>query len=196
MADSHLVMCGSPADGICRRAAQTALHLLAEQHPTDEVKLIDVAALNMSWCVGCNRCKDLGRCFMRDDMDEVIATLSRASSLSVVAPVYFAGPSAPYKALLDRLQPLFWNRMHNAGKTDVRRSARLLVVGQGGDPHGFDPLVVCTRSALAVAGFLLDVVEACIGQDAEEILRRVPAWIGCSHDKIADEVQGGFSYGC
>ena len=54
----------------------------------------------------------------------------------------------------------------------------LHIVGEGNDPHGFEPLIGSVRSAFAVAGFSLDVVfdwVGCIDRtgeimlDAEEI---------------------------
>ena len=53
----------------------------------------------------------------------------------------------------------------------------MLAVGAGGDPHGFEPLVVSARSALAVARFEITHVEASIADDA---LSHVSAWLGVS----------------
>ena len=90
------------------------------------------------------------RCVIRDDMDDIYPLLEDADELIVAAPVYFAGPSSQLKAVLDRFQPYFWTRQRAR-----RRPCTLHVVGEGGDPHGFDPLVGCVRSAAAVAGFRL-----------------------------------------
>lgn len=108
---------------------------------------------------------------MHDDMDDLLEVLAAAREFYVVCPVFFAGPPAQMKAVLDRVQPLFF--------TDVRkrpkRPAHLLVVGGGGDPHGFEPLVGIMRSALSVAGFRLDGVEASIGEDLQGALTHAEA---------------------
>lgn len=127
---------------------------------------------------------------MRDDMDRVIAALDESCELFIASPVYFAGPPAGYKALLDRLQPYFWT-FERGGE---RRPAHLLVSGAGGDPHGFDPLVVCTRSALAVAGFRLETVTAAIGTGAAGACAAVPRWVGRPAQPAAEE-EGSSSNG-
>ena len=78
----------------------------------------------------------------------------------MVSPVYFAGPPAQLKALLDRLQPYFWSD----ARAGAKRPAVLHVVGEGGDPHGFEPLVGIVRSALACAGFTLETVYDWVGK--------------------------------
>jgi hypothetical protein len=77
--------------------------------------------------------------------------------------VYFAGPPSQLKAALDRLQPHYWK----GTRRQPKRPACLYVVGEGGDPHGFAPLVTICRSALAVAGFELVDVRSHIGPAAE-----------------------------
>ncbi|MCL1799404.1 MAG: flavodoxin family protein [Eggerthellaceae bacterium] len=118
-------------------------------------------------CDACDRCRDEGRCVIDDDMQALYALLDEASDLRVVAPVYFAGPPAQYKALLDRLQAYYhsWAAGRAAGKQAAKHPLRLFVIGDGGDLHGFEPLVTCTRSAFAVAGFRLEEVYSGVGLD-------------------------------
>lgn len=122
---------------------------------------LQLADFQIAGCRGCNACASTPNhvCVISDDMDELMGLLAEASSLTVVCPVYFAGPPSQAKAFLDRLQPHFWKETRKAPK----RPATLYVVGQGGDPHGFEPLVTIFRSALAVAGFSLTAVHSCIG---------------------------------
>lgn len=116
----------------------------------------------------------LHRCFMHDDMRVVREHIDAADELIVVCPVYFAGAPSQAKALMDRLQPYYWSNLRKAQK----RPMALHIVGEGNDPHGFEPLIGSVRSAFAVAGFSLDVVfdwVGCIDRtgeimlDAEEI---------------------------
>ena len=58
------------------------------------------------------------------------------------------------------------------------QKAKLMVVGQGGDPHGFGPLETIMRSALAVAGFRLEEVLPCIGESCGQACERVLEMIG------------------
>jgi NAD(P)H-dependent FMN reductase len=187
MAVERTIICASPRpQGACAAATREAARLLAaagEPAP----RTLFLHELEVAPCIGCDRCKRLGRCFMRDSMDAVIAALDASDELFIASPVYFAGPPAGYKALLDRLQPYFWT-FERGG---ARRPVRLLVSGAGGDPHGFDPLVVCTRSALAVAGFRLESVVPCIGTGAAGARAAVPRWLG----RASSEEEGNPSDG-
>ena len=70
-----------------------------------------------------------------------------------------SGAPSQLKAFLDRLQPYFYANW----RAKPKRPASLYVVGEGGDPHGFGPLVGEVRSALAVAGFALESVHDGVG---------------------------------
>ena len=175
MAALRTVICGSPQPrGKCAQAAARMADLLGERFPEDEVRSFSVGRMDVRPCVGCNRCADGGGCFMHDDMDDVLDVLAGAIELYVVSPVYFAGPPAQLKALFDRMQPLFFTDARRASK----RPAHLLVVGGGGDPHGFAPLETITRSALAVAGFRLGAVEPSIGENLAGVLARADRLAG------------------
>ncbi|MDO4182616.1 MAG: NAD(P)H-dependent oxidoreductase [Coriobacteriia bacterium] len=117
--------------------------------------------------------QEFARCAQQDDMPDVYELLDAAEELTIVSPVYFAGPPAQLKALLDRLQPYYClNVAGGAGAGMPKRPAVLHVVGEGGDPYGFDALVTCVASAIACAGFRLETVYDWVGKiDAEgEIL--------------------------
>ncbi|NGM18228.1 flavodoxin family protein [Eggerthellaceae bacterium zg-893] len=166
----RLVLCGSPrARG---RAAALALRVVeAYEQAGDEVGLVLLAEAVIAPCTGCNACKHNAATPLRDDLYCVIADsmarirrqLNDCDALTVVSPVYFSGAPAQLKAFYDRLQPYYWSKYAKSTK----RPADLFVVGEGGDPHGFEPLVSETRSALAVAGFRLE---------------RVHDWVGLVHE--------------
>ena len=147
-----------------------------EECPDDELALAPVSTLSVAGCIGCDACRDniaklaeLGEdaigddfapCAIDDDMQEIYELIDAADEITVVSPVYFAGPPSQLKALLDRLQPYYWTN----ARAEEKRPAVLHVVGEGGDPHGFDPLVGCVRSAAAVAGFRLERVLDWVGK--------------------------------
>ncbi len=187
----RLIIVGSPrTEGKSAMLAELLFEACIEECPADEVFLAPVSTLDISGCEGCDWCRRLAageldeteaagpsadsgsaakassdeapaprHCRMRDDMDDVYPLIDAADELIVVSPVYFAGAPAQLKALLDRFQPYFWT------KTRARkRPATLHVVGEGGDPHGFDPLVGVVRSSAAVAGFRLERVLDWVGK--------------------------------
>ncbi|MDO4533902.1 MAG: flavodoxin family protein [Coriobacteriia bacterium] len=156
----RVVLCGSPrAQGRCRTIADALAQELAAANTADRIVTLSIAGMDIHGCIGCNTCRDEGACVFEDDMVRVMATLDEADELHVVSPVYFAGPPSQFKALLDRLQPHYWKNTRALPK----RPAYLHVVGEGGDPHGFEPLVAICRSALAVAGFSLETATPHIG---------------------------------
>lgn len=164
MAVERAVISGSPrTEGKTVRLATALQDALQARYPQDTVNMLMVCDLRIQGCTGCDRCRPEGECCMYDDMHSVRRVLDVSDELYVVSPVYFAGPPAQFKALLDRLQPYYWHRVEAP-----KRPASLVVVGEGGDPHGFEPLQTCTRSALACAGFELETVVSCVGMDVDE----------------------------
>lgn len=159
-----LILMASPrAQGRCAAWADELAASCREAGGT--VQVLSAAGLAVAGCRACDACgKPPHRCIIRDDMDRVNRALASCDELLVVSPVYFSGPPSQLKALLDRLQPHFW-----AGtRRQPKRPARLFAVGDGGDPHGYQPLTTIVRSALAVAGFSLRDVQARIGASQGE----------------------------
>lgn len=178
MSFRHLIISGSPrSNGKSVRLAER----LAERHisadDTVTVEVFEVSSLSIGPCRACDTCRDTGACIVHDDMDELYRALDEADAVTVVSPLYFAGPPAQFKAVLDRFQRYFWSRDSQAEK----RPVDLYIIGDGGDPHGFDPLVTIVKSAFAVAGFKLADVRDCVGLSNEEL------------DRIADAAYAGTS---
>lgn len=194
------ILVGSPREqGRCAHLADALFNACIEDCPDDGVSLVSVAGLSVAPCIGCDACKraldadsperpevpevddplrqnplvfksdaSAHQCFMADGMKDVRLHLDAANRLIVVSPLYFAGAPAQLKAVFDRLQPYFWSDIRS--RTKKRRSFELHVVGEGGNPYGFDPLVGSARSALGVAGFKLERIldwTGCIADDGE-----------------------------
>ena len=181
---NRLIIVGSPRiDGRSAHLADLLFESCIDECPDDELALAPVSTLAIEPCQGCDACKALAaraaggeaaedgqadeaprRCVIDDDMAEVYELIDAADELVVVSPVYFAGAPAQLKALLDRLQPYFWTDARHGRK----RPATLHVVGEGGDPHGFEPLVGVVRSSLSCAGFALERVLDWVGRIDED----------------------------
>ena len=191
------ILVGSPRpNGRSATLANAIFEACIEDCPDDGVSIVSVDSVRVGPCTGCDACaealsRDDGRypeipekgdplaqtpmifksdatahqCVIADEMAEVRKHLDAADELIVVSPVYFAGAPAQLKALLDRVQPYYFSNVRT--RTKERRPITLHVVREGGDPHGFEPLVGVVRSALAVAGFQLE---------------RVLDWIDCFDD--------------
>ena len=192
----RVIIVGSPRpDGRSASLADELFNACIEECPEDGVSIVSVASTEVAPCMGCEACAQaleeapddiaegdplepcaliaqsdaaLHQCVIDDDMPEVRKHLDAADELIVVSPVYFAGAPAQLKALLDRMQPYF----HSTARRGEKRPLVLHVVGEGGDPHGFDPLIGVVRSAFAVAGFELELVLDWVGKidEAGEII--------------------------
>ena len=174
---NRLIIVGSPrTNGRSAHLANMLFETCIEECPDDELALAPVSTLNVEGCTGCDACRgniaklvelgeealddDFAPCAIDDDMQEIYELIDAADEITVVSPVYFAGPPSQLKALLDRLQPYYWTN----ARAEEKRPAVLHVVGEGGDPHGFSALVSIVRSALAVAGFRLETVFDWVGK--------------------------------
>jgi arsenate reductase len=96
------------------------------------VSKIDVSSRHIEPCRGCRYCEKKGYCIQqKDDMEEMNYLLRRADVVVLATPIFFYGPSAQMKALIDRSQTL-WSRRHIMKLTDPKAPSRrglLLAVG-------------------------------------------------------------------
>ncbi len=76
-----------------------------------EAEVINVSEKNISPCIGCRVCEKEGVCPIEDDMQEVYRKLFKADLVVIGTPIFFYGPTAQLKALIDRAQ-LFWSRRY------------------------------------------------------------------------------------
>ena len=186
----RVIIVGSPrSNGRSAHLAEMLFEANIDECPEDELFLVPVSEIEVGPCIGCGACRKESevifkgedgaevsemrhRCVFDDDMQTLYDVLDDADELIVVSPVYFSGAPAPMKCVLDRLQPYFWASRKKGleARLAEKRQATLHVLGEGGDPHGYDALVSEVRSATAVAGFRLERVLDWIGkieQDGE-----------------------------
>ena len=182
----RVIIMGSPrSNGRSAHLAEMLFEANIDEQPEDELFLVPVSEVEIGPCIGCGACRkeaevtfrdDDGaettelrhRCIFDDDMQTLYDLLDDADELIIVSPIYFSGAPAPMKCVLDRMQPYFWVTQWGLTKEEARalpkRPATLHVVGEGGDPHGFDPLVSEVKSSLACAGFRLERVLNWVGK--------------------------------
>jgi len=65
-------------------------------------KKIHLSKLSITPCRACEGCKTRGRCIVEDDMQAVLDDLKEHDIWVLGTPVYFWGPTAWFKAMLDR----------------------------------------------------------------------------------------------
>ncbi|MDP6825417.1 MAG: flavodoxin family protein, partial [Dehalococcoidales bacterium] len=67
-----------------------------------EVEKIVVDRLKIAPCREYYGCLKDGNCVIRDDMDAIYPKLMAADGIIMASPIFFYGPSAQVKALIDR----------------------------------------------------------------------------------------------
>ncbi|RMG84520.1 MAG: flavodoxin family protein, partial [Candidatus Dadabacteria bacterium] len=93
------------------------------------------AEVSVKPCTGCGACGRTGECVLTgDDMPRVYEAVDRADALVVASPVYFLGPPAPLKALIDRFQP-YWSRIHLLGQPPPRERVAVVLSTAGAPSH-------------------------------------------------------------
>ncbi|MBR1883037.1 MAG: flavodoxin family protein [Muribaculaceae bacterium] len=98
-----LLINGSPHAHGC---TFTALEVVAKQLESEgiQTEIVHVGHKNIRGCIGCYKCRTLGRCVFNDDVVNTLAQkFEEADGLVVGSPVYFAGPSGTLISLLNRL---------------------------------------------------------------------------------------------
>lgn len=123
-----LAIQGSPRDGNTRTALEWVVQGLRE--PTRVIELDEECVLPIGDCA---HCLDRGECTQVDSFAEVYRALLGAPLWIMATPLYWYGPSAPLKALMDR-----WSCGYSTDKerfpSEVRGKGMALVIAQA-DPN-------------------------------------------------------------
>jgi multimeric flavodoxin WrbA len=75
-----------------------------------EVDRLYIRDLKIEGCLECGGCDKTGRCVIKDDMASVYPRLEEADLIVLACPIFFYGPPAQTKALIDRSQALWSKR--------------------------------------------------------------------------------------
>lgn len=161
-----LLINGSPRlNGESARIVRMMKMQLETHHPDIAFEEVEVGRCDIAGCNGCDYCKTADECIIDDDMSQVIESFQNADRVVLVTPLYFAGVPSQLKALLDRFQQLYWQYCEDrrAATLPPKRPATLVIVGDGGDPFGYEHAVALVKSALAIPGFRVEKVIPLIG---------------------------------
>jgi multimeric flavodoxin WrbA len=99
-----LGLVGSPRrGGNTDLLVDSVLEGVAKKHSTEKIYLYGV---DIAPCVDCRACKKGNlQCALRDGMNVLYPKLEEANVIVFGTPLYWYGPSAKMKLLLDRLRP-------------------------------------------------------------------------------------------
>ncbi len=68
-----------------------------------EVERVNVGNKDIRGCIGCNFCREHGRCVFNDLVNETAPKFAEADGIVVGTPVYYAGANGQVLSFLDRL---------------------------------------------------------------------------------------------
>ena len=92
-----------------------------------EIDTIYLYGFNIEPCIDCRACKtgDL-ICVLKDQMNDLYEKLEKSDILVFATPIYWFGPTAQTKLLIDRFRPYFINK-----KLNGKKAALILPAGSG-----------------------------------------------------------------
>lgn len=121
-------------------------------------KHLDVARKNISPCQECGTCEKEGYCPIDDDMQQIYTLLWQADIIVMATPIFFYGPTAQMKALIDRSQAL-WARKYVHKLVDPGRKWRrgfLLSLGATKGKNLFDGVSLTAKYFFDAVGASFD----------------------------------------
>jgi len=68
-----------------------------------ETELVDICALDIQYCMGCQVCFAEGMCIQEDDLLDLWDKILNSDGLVLGSPVYITGVTAQLKTMIDRL---------------------------------------------------------------------------------------------
>jgi multimeric flavodoxin WrbA len=86
--------------------------------------------LKISPCTACDACQETGECVFHDDMDGLLDRMRRARVWVLGTPVYWWGPSAQFKAFLDR----WYSKVFLPADRELFAGRRVILTIPLGDP--------------------------------------------------------------
>lgn len=97
-----LIINGSPhPEGCTSRALKEVAETLS-QYGIDS-QFINVGNKDIRGCIGCYKCRQIGRCVFDDLVNEVAPLFEKADGMIVGSPVYYAHANGTVLSFLDRL---------------------------------------------------------------------------------------------
>ena len=103
-----------------------------------ETDILLLGKLEIRECTGCHACWKGKPCSRKDDMNDVYPMVAESDAIVFGTPVYWYGPTALMKALVDRF--VYFNCPENRLKVKGKRAA-IVVPYEEEDPETAEPIV-------------------------------------------------------
>lgn len=128
-----LIINGSPRAGGNTAGAIAELKKVFDAEGA-ECEIMQVGEKDIRGCIGCMKCRELGRCVFDDIVNEAAEKLKAADGFVIASPVYYANPNGTLIAFLDRL---LYSRSYDV---TMKVAAAVAVARRGGALTAFDAL--------------------------------------------------------
>lgn len=128
-----LLLNGSPRGKQC---TYTALEVIAKRLEAlgIETEIFSIGAKPIAGCIGCGACRNTGKCFQDDGVNEFVEKMKTADGLIVGSPVHYAAASGHVTAFLDRA---FYS---GSSAMQGKPAAAIVSCRRGGASAAFDQL--------------------------------------------------------
>ena len=73
----------------------------------NEVEKVSLTDKNIQFCKGCMACQKLGRCVIKDDVNDIMAKVLKADVICWATPIYYYEMSGQMKTLIDRINAMY-----------------------------------------------------------------------------------------
>lgn len=73
-------------------------------HDVEKISLVDK---NVQFCKGCLACQKLGKCVIKDDVNDIMAKVLNADVVVWATPIYYYEMSGQMKTLIDRMNAMY-----------------------------------------------------------------------------------------
>ncbi len=92
---------GSNSDMLADRFVEGALSA------GNDVEKVSLVGKDIQFCRGCFACQKLGRCVIKDDVNDIMAKVLEADVVCWATPIYYYEMSGQMKTLIDRLNSMY-----------------------------------------------------------------------------------------
>lgn len=162
-----LVVNGSPhLHGCTDRALREIEQALIDKGV--EIERVNIGNKDVRGCIGCNFCREHGRCVFNDAVNETAPKFAEAAGMIIGTPVYYAGANGQVLSFLDRL---FYSTSGTIDKT-MKVGAAVVSSRRAGSTSAFDEInKYFTISAMPiVSSTYWNEVHGFVAEDVEQDL--------------------------
>jgi multimeric flavodoxin WrbA len=97
-----------------------------------DVEIVNAAFLKYrsNGCISCRKCQKIKEylCVIKDDARQVLGKMAEADAIVMATPLYFYGPSAQLKLVMDRMFSLYkWDNKAGTMKTPLKGKTFALI---------------------------------------------------------------------